>query len=198
MRRLALSLIRFLPASPSPQRLLLCLSTHTGRQSCSALGYRAVRRFGVIGGVRGAAGTNAPVRRGPSAFFIAAAVTAARQRACATWAVICPCDGSRHLPSCDACNSARTRWNVRAGWPIAAAVVATGRERTRGSARRRQGSTFRPSAIPAAGGVALSLARFLCPPRRYRHPRPPQKPGCPSADPSNRPFPRRCDSRRRS
>ena len=53
MRILALLAIRFYQRYVSPHKGFCCAyCAHTGRASCSALGYRAVRRFGVWHGVR--------------------------------------------------------------------------------------------------------------------------------------------------
>jgi hypothetical protein len=52
MRGFALVLIRFYQRHISPHKGFRCAySVHTGCASCSALGYRAVRRHGVVGGI---------------------------------------------------------------------------------------------------------------------------------------------------
>lgn len=52
MRRFALAVIRIYQRYVSPYKGFRCAySMHTGSPSCSALGYRAVRRHGVIGGL---------------------------------------------------------------------------------------------------------------------------------------------------
>ena len=52
MRGFALTVIRFYQRYISPYKGFRCAySMHTGCASCSALGYRAVRRHGVIGGL---------------------------------------------------------------------------------------------------------------------------------------------------
>ena len=52
MRLLALALIRAYQRWVSPRKGFACAyRVHTGRRSCSALGYRAVRRHGVFGGL---------------------------------------------------------------------------------------------------------------------------------------------------
>ncbi len=50
---LALCLIRFYQRFISPYKGFSCAyRVHTGKASCSQLGYRAIRRHGLIGGVR--------------------------------------------------------------------------------------------------------------------------------------------------
>jgi uncharacterized protein len=52
MRHLALAAIRFYQRYVSPYKGFRCeYSLHTGCASCSALGYRAMRRHGVFGGL---------------------------------------------------------------------------------------------------------------------------------------------------
>lgn len=114
MRRLALALIRFYQRHLSPRKGFCCAyRTHTGRQSCSALGYRAVRRFGVIGGVRvlrarthlcGVAHRRyaAPPRPLPPL----------AQRGVCDVGCDLPCDGSCHLPGCDTCTTP-LEWALR-------------------------------------------------------------------------------------
>lgn len=52
MKSLVLFIIRFYQRFLSPLKGFCCAyRTHTGRASCSQLGYRAIRRFGVFGGV---------------------------------------------------------------------------------------------------------------------------------------------------
>jgi len=52
MRRLLLLAIRMYQRYVSPYKGFACAyRVHTGRRSCSALGLRAVRRFGVFGGL---------------------------------------------------------------------------------------------------------------------------------------------------
>ena len=52
MRHILLALIRGYQKYLSPHKGFCCAyRQHTGRGSCSALGYRAVRRFGVFGGL---------------------------------------------------------------------------------------------------------------------------------------------------
>ncbi len=52
MRRLLLAAIRFYQHHVSPRKGFCCAyRVHTGRASCSALGYRAVRRHGVLKGL---------------------------------------------------------------------------------------------------------------------------------------------------
>lgn len=52
MRRLVLAAISAYQRYMSPYKGFCCAyRTHTGRQSCSALGFRAVRRYGVIAGL---------------------------------------------------------------------------------------------------------------------------------------------------
>lgn len=52
MRRFALVAIRLYQRFVSPYKGFRCAySVHTGCASCSSLGYRAVRRYGVIGGI---------------------------------------------------------------------------------------------------------------------------------------------------
>jgi len=52
MRRLLLLAIRLYQRHVSPRKGFACAyRVHTGRASCSALGLRAVRRYGVIGGL---------------------------------------------------------------------------------------------------------------------------------------------------
>jgi putative component of membrane protein insertase Oxa1/YidC/SpoIIIJ protein YidD len=53
MRRLALAAIRLYQKYISPHKGFCCAyRKHTGRASCSALGYRAVRRYGVLCGAQ--------------------------------------------------------------------------------------------------------------------------------------------------
>lgn len=53
MQRLALAAIRFYQRHLSPRKGFCCAyRAHTGRASCSTLGYRAIRRFGVFSGLR--------------------------------------------------------------------------------------------------------------------------------------------------
>lgn len=53
MRPLALALIRIYQRFLSPWKGFHCAyRVHTGRAGCSALGFRAIRRFGVLGGLR--------------------------------------------------------------------------------------------------------------------------------------------------
>ena len=53
MKVLALWAIRAYQRAISPYKGFRCAyRAHTGCASCSALGYRAIRRFGVIGGMR--------------------------------------------------------------------------------------------------------------------------------------------------
>ncbi|WP_428503203.1 membrane protein insertion efficiency factor YidD [Roseateles sp.] len=52
MRRLLLYAIRLYQRYVSPHKGFVCAyRVHTGRRSCSALGLRAVRRYGVVGGL---------------------------------------------------------------------------------------------------------------------------------------------------
>ncbi|MGC4077928.1 MAG: membrane protein insertion efficiency factor YidD [Rubrivivax sp.] len=52
MRRVVLAAIRFYQRHLSPHKGFCCAYRHhTGRASCSALGYRAVRRYGVFTGL---------------------------------------------------------------------------------------------------------------------------------------------------
>jgi uncharacterized protein len=52
MKFLALSAIKFYQRFISPHKGFCCAHrAHTGRASCSALGYRALQRFGVLGGL---------------------------------------------------------------------------------------------------------------------------------------------------
>ena len=52
MRRLVLAAISAYQRHVSPHKGFYCAyRVHTGRQSCSVLGYRAVRRYGVIAGL---------------------------------------------------------------------------------------------------------------------------------------------------
>ena len=51
MRRIAMAAIRLYQRHLSPLKGFCCAySMHSGAASCSALGYRTVRRFGVVGG----------------------------------------------------------------------------------------------------------------------------------------------------
>lgn len=53
MRRLVLAAIRCYQRYVSPHKGYGCAyRMHTGRHGCSALGYRAVRRFGALGGLK--------------------------------------------------------------------------------------------------------------------------------------------------
>ena len=53
MRQFVLGAIRAYQRYVSPYKGFCCAyRTHTGRSSCSQLGYRAVRRFGVLSGLR--------------------------------------------------------------------------------------------------------------------------------------------------
>lgn len=53
MRRAALVLINLYQRFVSPYKGFSCAyRVHTGRAGCSALGYRAIRRYGVIAGIR--------------------------------------------------------------------------------------------------------------------------------------------------
>ena len=52
MTRIALWMIAFYQRFISPHKGYSCAySAHTGRASCSAFGYRAIRRLGLIGGI---------------------------------------------------------------------------------------------------------------------------------------------------
>ena len=52
MRSVMLALIRLYQRYISPYKGFCCAyRCHTGRQSCSALGFRAIRRYGVLSGV---------------------------------------------------------------------------------------------------------------------------------------------------
>lgn len=52
MKALALAAIRFYQRHISPRKGFCCaFAAYTGERSCSALGYRAIRRFGVIDGM---------------------------------------------------------------------------------------------------------------------------------------------------
>ena len=53
MRRVLLAAIRGYQRYVSPHKGFSCAyRVHTGRASCSALGYRTIRRFGVVAGLR--------------------------------------------------------------------------------------------------------------------------------------------------
>lgn len=53
MRRIALSAIRLYQRHLSPRKGFCCAYRHqTGHASCSELGYRTIRRFGVFDGLR--------------------------------------------------------------------------------------------------------------------------------------------------
>ncbi|MBL8472948.1 MAG: membrane protein insertion efficiency factor YidD [Rhodocyclaceae bacterium] len=53
MKRLALIAIRLYQRLLSPHKGFTCAYRHhTGRAGCSELGYRAIRRFGLLGGLR--------------------------------------------------------------------------------------------------------------------------------------------------
>lgn len=109
MRHLALAFIRFYQRHLSPRKGFCCAyRTHTGRQSCSALGYRAVRRFGVIGGVRVLQARTQLCGVAHRRFSPPRRLPPLAQRGVCDVGCDLPCDGSCHLPSCNACNSLGT------------------------------------------------------------------------------------------
>ena len=95
-RRLALAAIRIYKMHLSPRKGFNCAyRTHLGRFSCSTLGYRAVRRFGVLKGFAVLRQRTALCARTGSDFYFSRLEA---QRGSAPCDI--PCDGSC-IPDCD-------------------------------------------------------------------------------------------------
>lgn len=118
MRTLILAAIRGYQRYVSPHKGFCCAyRKHTGRQSCSALGFRAVRRYGVLQGLKVLRRRMYLCGVAYRRFSVSPRHPFGYQRGFCDIGCDVPCDCDCHLPSLDGCFSCADFCDCGCDWP---------------------------------------------------------------------------------